>query len=207
MVFLRTSGSADDAAILDHGLEVFPTQSISHAAGMQLTIAMLEKDDRTLETLFVTPLRVEEYMASKVLSLAVLAVATSTVIAVAAVGWRVHLGLLVGGVALTSFGWVLLGLALVTRFRRVTTFMIVAGWVMGLMFVPMAGHFGLIHSPLLYLFPAQASLVLIGGAFDPASLRPWEVVYATGYLGLWITLSALWARRWFVRHVVQEVGG
>jgi len=62
-------------------------------------ILLLERGEKTLESLFVTPLRLHEYFISKILSLSLIAVATSLLIAFSLLGLRFNLLLLLLGVA------------------------------------------------------------------------------------------------------------
>ena len=60
---------------------------------------------------------------------------------------------------------------------------------------------GVVESPLFSLLPTQASLVLIGAAFSPVPTG--ELVYGVGYLTVWIGASAVAARWAFDTYIVH----
>ena len=165
-------------------------------------LLMFERGDGTLEALWVTPLRVAEYMASKALSLTVLALLTTSVIAVATVGFSIHWPLLITGVALTSIPFALLGIGLAARFERLTGYLVIAGLAQTPFYFPLLDHFGLVRSWVLYLIPSQASLLLIGGGLGTRTLATWEILYAISMLLVCTLLAYLWAFRIFNNHVV-----
>jgi fluoroquinolone transport system permease protein len=165
-------------------------------------IVLLEKEERTLESLFVTPLRLGEYLASRLLSLGLLSVSSSVVIVVGVTGRLPAPYLFFPGVLLTAGIFTLLGFAVAARVRSFNEFVFAAAGVMLPACVPLVDHFGLVHSPLFYIFPTRASLLLIRGHSTGAA----EAVYAFAYLAVWFWLAWCLAAREFRARVIGRTG-
>jgi fluoroquinolone transport system permease protein len=167
-------------------------------------LVLLERGERTLEAQIVTPLRVEEYLGSKLVTLTALSIAEHLVIALIAVGTDFRPVPLVLGVVLASCLYCLAAFPAAVRYGSINE-MIFPTVLWTLLFaLPIIQYAGVWHSPLMYLHPFQAPLVILRGAVD--DLRPWEWVYGVGYGTLWIALAFLWCRRAFRRFVVTAVG-
>ncbi|WP_456297986.1 fluoroquinolone export ABC transporter permease subunit [Geosporobacter subterraneus] len=121
----------------------------------------MEKGDNTLEYLIATPLRTWEYLVSKMISLTVLAVLAGTIIALFSRGKAVNYYLLLGGIVLTSFLFILIGFVAVAKFRTVNEYVMTSVLYMMVLPLPLLDFFGILQSPLFYLFPTQASLLLL----------------------------------------------
>lgn len=168
-------------------------------------LVLFEKGDGVLNALAVSPLRRREYLLSKTLSLTLLGVLTGLVIAVGGYGLQFDLGLFLLGVGLSSVLFVLIGVVAVSRFDTVNTYIMAAVVYLLPAVVPLVEFIGIDH-PLLYLIPTKATLLLLGGAFRAVGpLAGWELVYAVGYLTLWIVGVAVLADRAFERHIVRGV--
>jgi hypothetical protein len=162
-------------------------------------LMFLEKSDRTLSALVVTPLSATRYLLNKVITLTGLALVPS--ILVVAIGYRgaVQWPLLVAGVCLGSAMMMLAGFALAARFRSINAYFLPSAAIMIVAQVPLLHYFGVVPSGLMYLLPTRAPLLLIEGAIRP--LAWWQIAYGLGY-GVAATAAALWwARRSFVRFI------
>ncbi|MDH6367336.1 MULTISPECIES: ABC transporter permease [Breznakia] len=124
-------------------------------------IVLLEKSERVLNALAVSPVTTIEYILSKVLSLAVISVLVSLVLAVVADSNNIPMLLL--SVALTSGIFTLLGLIVATRISSLNGYLMATVPVEIICFVP----------PLIYLFypadilrfyPLSSSMALITGS-------------------------------------------
>ncbi|MDL2301898.1 ABC transporter permease [Lachnospiraceae bacterium OttesenSCG-928-D06] len=124
-------------------------------------IVLLEKSERVLNALAVSPVTTIEYILSKVLSLAVISVLVSLVLAVVADSNNIPILLL--SVALTSGIFTLLGLIVATRISSLNGYLMATVPVEIICFVP----------PLIYLFypadilrfyPLSSSMALITGS-------------------------------------------
>jgi fluoroquinolone transport system permease protein len=166
-------------------------------------IVLLERADGTQQALFITPLRVRDYLLSKVLSLTTLAVATSLAIALFAVGPTFNILALFIGATLTSVLFVLLGLAFVSRFKVLNIYLFSAGLAVAMLSLPLLGFLNIFDSALLWLFPTQPCLVVIAMAFRPESYPLWERILSLVLLLSWIAGAWLWASRWYPRYVLE----
>lgn len=162
-------------------------------------LVILERDDGMMQALFVTPLGVGEYVAAKVLSLTMIAVATSLAIAAGAVASGFDIALLAVGVALTAALIIQIGLALASRFATINRFMLVGSAATAILAAPLLVFTGVADWGWVRVLPTYASLVLIGGAFsDPASGA--AAAAALAWLIVGNAAAYVWACRWIGRY-------
>jgi fluoroquinolone transport system permease protein len=161
-------------------------------------LVILERDDGMMQTLFVTPLGVGEYVAAKVLSLTTIAVATSLAIAAGAVGRTFDIALLTAGVALTAALTIQIGLALASRFGTINRFMLGGSAATAILVAPLLAFSGIADWPWALVLPTHASLVLIGGAFGEAAPAGWAA--AVAWLLACNAAAYAWACRWIERY-------
>ncbi|MGB3632624.1 MAG: hypothetical protein WA982_01140, partial [Rubrobacteraceae bacterium] len=157
--------------------------------------------------LISTPLRVREYLASKLLTLTALAVVISLVVTVAGYGLDFNLMLLLPGVILASLISALVGFVTVAPFESISSYLVPSSLVLTLLGLPVFHFLDLWQSPIFYLLPTQGALLLLGGAFVTASLSLWQIAYALIYGFLWIAGLSLLAHRAFDRYIVARKGG
>ena len=167
-------------------------------------LVLLEKGEGTLEAQVVTPLADWEYLASKTLTLAALSVVEQVIIVWTAYGGGFAAGPLVAGVVLAGVLYTLTGFFLVARYRSINEFMFPSVVFTTVISLPLLHYFGVWDTPLLYLHPFTAPLVLLGGAFGP--LAPWEWAYGVLYSSAWAGLLLLAGRRAFDRFIVAREG-
>lgn len=168
-------------------------------------VLLLEKGQNTLESLFVTPLRVSEYIWSKVASLTMLSLLSSLAIAVFTLGPGVNIALLALGVGLGSVFFTLLGFALAARARSLNQYFFYS-IPTAIFDLPLLKYLGLPDTWLYYLLPSQPELLLIEGA--AGRITPGQTLYAAVALCIWIGIAYRWAQSWFYRYTVLglEVG-
>lgn len=167
-------------------------------------VVLLEKGEGTLEAQIVTPLRNQEYLLAKVISLFVLSALES-----------LALILIVSGPAFNWF-WMLLGIAgfvamyafygffVVSRYDSITEFLLPSAlWTIGFS-LPLLAYFDLWQHWSLYLHPLQAPLFLIHAAYAPLPL--WQLVYAVAYTGVWAGIGYAVSQRAFYRFVITKEG-
>lgn len=165
------------------------------------SLVLFEKEEGVLDALVVSPLGDHGYLVSKVITLSLLAVVAATLVAVLGHGSTPGLAILVVGVALSASLFVLVGFVAVARFDSINEYFISAvGWGT-ILFLPLFGYIGVVETRLFYLLPAQPTLVLVKGGFQP--LAAWQVAYGIGYLLLGNTVAYVWARRTFRQHIVR----
>lgn len=167
-------------------------------------MVLFEKDDGTLEALVVTPLRVGEYLGSKVATLTVLAVIeTVLIIAILYPGPLALLPLICGSVAAAA-AYVLFGFAVAARYDSITDLLFPAVLVNALWGIPVLGSLGVFDHAILYAHPARAMLVWIEASIRTLSAAEW--VYAVGYTGLTIAVLYRFADRAFEHFVIRARG-
>jgi fluoroquinolone transport system permease protein len=170
-------------------------------------VVLLERNDRVLAALFTSPMRLGEYLCSKVISLTALGLAASLAVSVGAAGLRFKPGWIVVGVVLTSAVFTIVGLGAAARFRTLNKYMVWSAVYMLPFAIPVAATLAGIRSPLLYLLPSQGSLALIAAAFQQQGPAAATVAASIATLCAWMALGWVLARRWFRTHVIERVGG
>lgn len=165
------------------------------------SMVLFEKQEGVFDALVTSPLGDRGYLASKVVTLSLLAVIASTLVAIFGHGATPRLGVLIVGVGLSASRFVLIGFVAVARYDSVNGYFISAvGW-RTVLFLPLSGYLRLVETPPFYLLPAQPVLLLVEGGFR--SLPAWQVAYGLGYLLLGNAIAYLGARRTLRRYVVR----
>lgn len=167
-------------------------------------LVLLEKGEGTLEAQVVTPLTADGYLASKIMTLTALSLAENLFIVVITAGLDFSLVPLMLGIALASALYCLAGFIAVVRYDSINELLFPTIVWTALFSLPILYYAGLTTSPLMYLHPFQAPLILLEGAFVP--LAGWQWMYGIGYSALWIGAAFAWSARAFRRFVVAAVG-
>lgn len=165
-------------------------------------LVLLEKGDGVLEGLVVTPLRQSEYLGAKLASLTLLTIAENVLIVTAVFGLNYNLILLALGIGLTACFNILLGFIVVARYDSINRFLMPSILVTTLLALPLVDYLELWQSPLIYLHPVQAMLLLMKGAFQP--IAAWQIVYGVLYAALWIGLLFQASQRIFYRFIILK---
>ncbi|WP_420643393.1 ABC transporter permease [Candidatus Leptofilum sp.] len=165
-------------------------------------LVLLEKGDGVLEGLIVSPLRQSEYLAAKVISLTLLTLVENVAIVTAVYGLNYNLLLLLLGLGLMAGFNVLFGFIAVARYDSINRFLMPSVLITMTLTLPLLDYLGLWSSPLLYLHPVQATLLLLKGAFQP--IATWQIVYGVVYAALWIGLLFKVSQRIFYRFIILQ---
>ena len=171
-------------------------------------LLLLEKGQRTLEGLIVTPLKPGEYLLSKVSTLTGVALVENTVITAIArangllpdVEW----GWILAGSTFSGAVFTLLGFLTVIRYDSLNELMFPMILVTALLQLPAMVCFGMPEYPALYLLPTHGPLLMFQASLEP--VPPWKTAYAALYPSAWILLSFLWGRRAFHHFVASGMG-
>ena len=164
-------------------------------------LLLLERGEGTLNVVMVSPLRPSEYLASKLITLAALALVESAVMAVVAYGLGFSFGWLVLAVVMRASMGVGVGVAVGVRYGSITHFLL-PGIFASLAFdLPNFWYFEIWPSPLFYLWPSMPPLLLAKSAFLP--VEPLQMVYAFAYGALVVGAALFWASRSIDRFVVR----
>ncbi|MFO6495734.1 MULTISPECIES: fluoroquinolone export ABC transporter permease subunit [Bacillus] len=168
-------------------------------------LVLLEKGQNILDSLFVTPLRPEEYILSKTASLSLLSLVSSYLIHSSVFGFGTNAVLFLSGVLLTSFFFTQIGLGLAVRCVTLNGFFFLSTLCTLVFILPLFETVGLWKSPLFYLLPSKASLLLLEAAFHP--LGKWELAYCLFLLLLWNGAAFLWTRHSVRTFITFKLGG
>ena len=165
-------------------------------------MVLFEKGEGTIQALSVTPLAIREYLASKVVTLTLLALVENFAIILLTYGPGFAMLPVLAGTIFMSAIYVLAGFAVVAKYSSISEYIMPSVIYVTALQVPLIDYLGVIRSPVFYLFPAQAPLILMGGHADA-----WHTAYGMGFSVIWIGVAYLLARRAFRKYIVQQQGG
>lgn len=150
-------------------------------------IIMLERLQGVLSYLVVTPLKIREYMLSKLITLTTLAVVASLAITWSAdYGGTVNELLMILGVVGSSIFFVLIGVVVSTYCETVNQYIVKMIPAILIFVLPCASLLGTGYHYVWTVFPSVAGLRVLLGAFYPAELL--EMICLLGYIILWDVL-------------------
>lgn len=173
-------------------------------------LVFFEQSENVLQALVITPMKIDDYLLSKIVSLTVLSLISASLFMILMVvfnGTKCNILYLILGIILTSVMLILLGFIIISHVQGVNGYMLgmVIGFL-GLTFPPLLFVFELFDSPVFYLWPTQASFILFNGVFHASSLEAWEIVYAVGYQLFWISIFYLFAKKTFYGYMILTRG-
>lgn len=168
-------------------------------------LLLLERAEGSLLARAVSPLRANEYLAARVCSLTLMALAESLVLVLLYDGPPRHWLLLLAGLASASLVLILAGIVLIARYHSINEFLMPSLAIVLLLGAPLLAAFARWQHPLLYLHPLQPPLLLTQAAFGP--LATWQIWYAMIGACLWTVSAWLLARRAYQRMVLASVEG
>jgi fluoroquinolone transport system permease protein len=155
-------------------------------------LLLLEQCEGTLAAQGVTPLRADEYLASKVITLTALSLAESFLIATAVVGLDGRLLVMCLGITLAATLFCLAGVALIVHYQSINEFIMPSVLYTAVLSLPVLGYFGVGAREWYLLHPVQGALELMQ-MNTPYS--PPRLAYAIGYPLIWLVPFTLWSRR------------
>ncbi len=164
-------------------------------------LILLEKGEGTLEAQVVTPLRVGEYLSSKVITLGALSLVESLLITTLVRGVDPGLIPLAVGIALASVFLCLVGIAIVTRYHSINEYLMPSVLYSALLSLPLLGYFGIGARIYYDWHPIQGVLDLMQTRIEPPSGA--RLVYAIVWPMLWLGPVYLWSRRALRRSVLR----
>jgi fluoroquinolone transport system permease protein len=164
-------------------------------------LVLFEKNEGVVHALVTSPLSARDYLVSKTLSLSFIAILGATTIAVVVHGTAFNPLWFLLGLGLTAGMFVLVGFVAVARFDSLNAYFLTAIVYLVPLSLPLLDHFAIVEHSVFYAFPTQASLVLIGAAFE--STPTWELAYAVGYLAVGTGIAYTLAHRAFVTNIVR----
>ncbi len=165
-------------------------------------LVLFEKGEGTLEYLVVSPLSINYYLISKMLSLTLVSTIVGLLVAMLTYGDKINILLLLIGIILTSFLFILIGFIAVVPFNTVNKYMLSSILYVTFLFSPFIDYFGMYRSWLFYLIPTQASILLIFGSFKELEL--WSSIYSISYLIIWILIAYKIAHKRFIGYIILK---
>ncbi len=167
-------------------------------------IVILEKGQNLLESVFVTPLRLNEYLLSKVASLALLALLSALVIASSVYGFSVFFLLFIPGMVLGTAFYTLFGIWVAIRSKNVNDYFAKALGLGLFLSLPLIDYLNILKSSLFHLFPANAMLVFFDSLYNPQPLSDILIAFVT--LSIWTAGAALLVQRDFKKYIILQMG-
>ena len=173
-------------------------------------LVLFEKAENVLQSLVVTPMRTDDYLLSKILSLTILSIISASIFMTLMFVFNeteFNIVYLITSIILTSVMLILVGFILVSRVQNVNGYML--GMIIGflvLTFPPLLDLFKLFENPVFYLWPTQASFILFDGVFNASALEIWEVIYGIIYQVIWIAVLYLFAKKAFYKYIISKGG-
>jgi fluoroquinolone transport system permease protein len=155
-------------------------------------LLLLERGEGTLAAQSVTPLRTDEYLAAKLLTLTALSLVESLAIATAVRGPGGRLAVMALGIALAAALFCFAGVALVVRYESINEFIMPSVLYTSLLSLPVLGYFGVGARAWYLPHPIEGPLELMQ---IQAPRTPGGLAYAIGYPLLWVVPVYLWSRR------------
>ena len=155
----------------------------------------------TIGAIVSTPLRFREYLAAKLVVLALLSLLVAVTVATIADPLAYDPVPLAAGVVLGTLVMLLTGFISSLPFASVTDWFLAATVPLAVLSLPILFYSGLWPNPLLYLIPSQGPLLLLGAAFDQVTLAPGQAIYAVVYPAAWVAGSYWAAKSMFARYV------
>lgn len=166
-----------------------------------------DKQERTLSALISTPLRFGEYLAAKLTVLSAISLLVAFVVVTIADGFAYRPVPLILGVVLGTLLMLIIGFISSLPFASATDWFLAATIPLAIMLLPPVIHYsGLWPNPVLYVFPMQGPMLLLGAAFDQVDLATWQLFYALLYPVLCVLLLWRAAHVLFDRYATERAG-
>ena len=171
-------------------------------------LVLFEKTENVLQALVITPMRTDDYLLSKIISLTTLSIISASIFIILMIIFNnttFNAFYLFSGIILTSVMLILLGFLIVSRVNSINGYLL--GMALGfiiLTFPPLLVLFGIFENPIFYLWPTQASFILFNGVFNADKLELWETLYGVFYQIFWIILFYIQAKKAFHKYIVLK---
>ena len=168
---------------------VLPVLIYTDPAGLGLFfiggIVLLEKEQGILSLLYITPLKVKEYITSKILTLGVISALTALIISAASFGKNANYFYLLSGTFLSSVFYTLAGFILASRAKSVNDYIVKMIPAIILVILPCITLIPNslvpdVISKLMLIIPSAGGLKLIFGGY--ADISPLDTILS--FLGL-----------------------
>lgn len=164
-------------------------------------LIIFEKDEHTLEAVIVSPVRTNEYMISKVITLTFLATLESVIVLVLAYGLTgYNIALLLAGIILMGVMLTLIGFVMIVRYDSITDFLMPVVAVNLVLQLPALYFTGVSDTLLWLILPTAAPVMLMWAAWH--TVETWQVIYGVVYSLVTIAVLYRWALAAFHTHII-----
>lgn len=160
-------------------------------------VILLEKDQNSLEALFVTPLKIHEYLISKVISMSVIATIATVLLFVTISKDIFFLPILLLLVWSNMFIYTLLGIAIVSNVKCINDYFILGVPAGLVMFLPLLTYFDIINFKPFYYLPTEPTIEMLSGQISGLSIF---------ILLIWMIIAWFIGSSLFVKNVVRKRG-
>jgi fluoroquinolone transport system permease protein len=163
-------------------------------------LVLFEKTSGTIKAIWVSPVSADAWLWSKALTLTVLALFCSIIMAFAAKGFAFEIIPFIWSVVFSSLLFVFLGYAGVARVKTFNQYILVLPMVFTPVSLPFLNFLGITDTVFWYILPTQASLILFESSF--LDNKGWmDLLYAYLYLPVSVILAWRFARAMFVKNI------
>jgi len=170
-------------------------------------MVLVEKSQRTLTALGVTPLPTRTYVGSKAASLTLVTFAASLIVVLVGTRGSFDAVRLVVALTLSSTVAVLLGLVCVAGVRSMNQLVVRLLWLTSLLYLPLLVHFGVVDgvvADVIGLIPSWPMLLAIEASLAPEAVATALQAFALSYLALWAVVLWVGTVRGFDRAILTE---
>lgn len=164
-------------------------------------LALLERAEGSLTARVATPLLAGEYLAAKVVTLALIGLVENLVIALLFYGMGLRLLPLLAGLAIGAALLALAGFITVVRYDSINSYLMPSIPILVIVALPVVTAMAGWQPWPVYLHPLQAALVLVEAAFAP--VPAWKLIYGLVYGAVAVVGLFMWALRAYQRFVVE----
>ncbi|WP_410770896.1 ABC transporter permease [Fontibacillus sp. BL9] len=185
---------------------VLLTFSDPSALGLILAggIVLLERDQGIHDPLFITPIRIREYLVAKAASLALISLLAAWVIQLSSIGIPASPMIFSIGIVLTSSFMTLLSIGVAARYRTINSFILMSQVYVMPFILPLLDYLEVWESKLFLLLPTEGTLMLLLSV--SFSLTSMNILYALCILSIWNYAVYKWAYRSYERHILNRIG-
>ncbi len=164
-------------------------------------IVLLERGQNLTQSLFVTPLRLHEYLLAKILSFLFLSLLSAFLIMLGGSVGGQDLLWFIFGATMSALIYTLFGLVFAARAQHVNDYFVKALGVGLLISLPIFAYLRLFDTPLFHVFPTRATLILLDVLSTDYTIS--DKIFSVASLLIWfIVLSRFTYKRFdrYVRH-------
>ncbi len=199
----------------EHIKTVIPATMLLIVGGTTLVfiggLVLDEKENGILSALILSPLKIGEYLWSKIITLTLLSTIEVGIMIGGPIAYFYYSGgtplpnliILFFGVLVLNLLYTLLGIGLTVRYKKITDYMLPIVMIMIVLQLPIIFFGNVLKSPFFLVIPSSAPVMVIQGAFE--KLASWEWIYAIGYNIIILSGLIKWAFQSYDRHIVRKM--